>query len=98
MLALLAPDLVVEKHEGVFQLGQAVARAARGLFGEREVCAESDDADFQLAHLALEREQPRALLGDRRPARRDELPADDELALGGHARLTRRERPRHRLL
>ena len=98
MFALLAPDLVYEEHEGVFQLGESPARQARGLVGEGEVCFESDHADFQLAHLALEGEQAGALLGDRGAARRDELPADDELARGGHARLAGAERQDHRLL
>ena len=97
VLALLAPYLVVEEHEGVLQLAEARARAPGGLVREDEVCVESDRADFQLAHLALEGEQTRALFGDGRSARRDQLAADDALAARRHAHLARRQRQEHRL-
>src|ERR671920_645619 len=85
LLALDAPYLVVEQDEGVFQLAQARARGLRGLVCEDEVSFEPDHAHLKLAHLALEGEEPRAVLGHGRAARRDELARDDALALRGHA-------------
>ncbi len=90
LLALLAPDGVVQQNVGVFQFAEARARARCRLIGEDEVGLEYDSARAQFAHLALEGQKARAVLGDERPARREDLTADGPLAFRRHAHLLSR--------